>query len=140
MSNPIMRPLKSLAEKISKIKSLELSSVTIEEIRDELSFLLPGFSQVTPLVPSGQEVYRGIVYDDKPNELSFLSYAPERHAKANRASRENQCMFYGATSENVPFFELGVKPGEKLVISKWKTTRSIFMNNLGYTDTVFARL
>lgn len=137
----IIRPSKAEIEaRILEIESLDLTFVEIEEIKNLLTLLFTGYAVTTPLFDSGLTLYRGIPYDKKPETISYLSYPPKEIAKINRASREKQPIFYCATSRQVPFFELGAKPNDKLVISKWKTTRKLLVNNIGYTDSNFAAL
>ena len=46
-------------------------------------------------------------------------------------------MFYASIAREAPFFELGLKPGDHVAISKWRTTEKIIVNNVGYVSEVF---
>ncbi len=123
----------------SEIESLNLLSSEIDAIKELLKLLFTGYALSTPIFDSGLILYRGIVYSDKPTNVSFLSYR-KIGAKQNRASRENEPLFYSSTMRQIPFFELNVKAGDKLVISKWRTTKKLLVNNIGYTKEVFEKL
>lgn len=137
----IVRPSKKEIEsRISEIKNLDLSKMEIDEIKELLKLLFTGYALTTPTFDPGIILYRGIPYKDKPKSILYLSYPPKELAKINRASRDNQPVFYCATSENVPFFELDMMPGDRLVVSKWKTTKKLLVNNVGYTESNFSKL
>lgn len=85
-------------------------------------------------------MYRGIPYSEKPKKLEDLSYPPLKFAKTNRASRNGEQIFYCSNLESVPCFELGLQSGERLVVSKWATTRKLLVNNVGYADKNFEKL
>ncbi len=126
--------------KISKLQNLDLKRVAIEEIEDTLTLLFTGYTLSTPIYEPGQVIYRGISYDVRPDNISFLWHPPNDKAKINRASREGQAIFYGATMREIPFFELDVKLGERLVVSKWKTVKELLVNHIGYTEDIFENL
>lgn len=126
--------------RISEIENLDLRNTSIDEINELLSLLFTGYKITTPLFEPGIELFRGIKYTEKPTNISYLTYPPKKFAKINRASRENESVFYAATTRDIPFFELNVRPGDFLVISKWITTKKIFLNNVGYTEENFANL
>lgn len=140
MFNIIQPSVEEIKQRIQEIKELDLSILDIDEIKNKLTLLFTGYALSTPIIRSGLELYRGIPYNQKPKSFSYLSYPPKELAKANRASREKEPAFYCATLENVPFFELGLKEGDKLVVSKWETTRKLLVNNIGYTDLNFKNL
>lgn len=81
-----------------------------------------------------------MAYQTKPTTKSYLSYPPKEWAKINRASRQYEPFFYCATSRQVPFFELGLNKGDKIVLSKWRTTKPLLLNNIGYTEINFKEL
>lgn len=137
----ILRPSrKEIEDRISEIETLDLNSIEIDEIKNILTLLFTGYALSTPIFDHGLILYRGIPYDKKPETISYLSYPPKKLAKINRANREREPIFYCATSRQVPFFELDVKPGDKIVVSKWRTAKKLLVNNIGYTDSNFATL
>jgi hypothetical protein len=49
-------------------------------------------------------------------------------------------MFYGSVGWNAPLFELRLKPGDHVALSRWRTTNRLIVNNIGYTALAFRRL
>ena len=129
-----------IEQAILRIEEIDLTQASIEEIKEILKSLFTGYILNTPILPFGLDLYRGIIYNDKPDNVSFLSYPPIEFAKVNRASRQNHQFFYSATSRAVPLFELGLKEGDKLVLARWQTKKELLVNNIGYTEENFKTL
>lgn len=122
---------------ILQLDKIDLTVITIEEIKEILKNLFIGYTQNTPLIPAGLNLFRGIAYENKPTNISFLSYPPINFAKVNRASRQNQQFFYSAISRNVPLFELGLEEDNTFVLARWQTKKELLVNNIGYTEETF---
>ena len=140
MHNIIPPTLDEIEERISEIDNVDLKESNIEQFNELLSLLFRGYELRAPRFNKGRELYRGIPYSEKPEKLDDLSYPPLEYAKINRASREGEQIFYCSNLESVPFFELNLEVGERLVVSKWKTSRKLFVNNVGYEDKTFEKL
>jgi len=126
---------------IEAIKELDLRKVEIDEIKEILTPILKGFVISTPKFNPGLTLYRGRYCDIKPTNVSDLTYPPKEQIEDNqRVNRAGESVFYCSTARNVPFFELYVKPGDKIVLSKWETTEKLIVNNIGYTRTCFSNL
>ncbi len=125
---------------ISTLECVDLTAASIEEIKEILRPLFTGYTLNSPMLSAGLDFYRGVMYNTKPDSISFLSYPPQELAKENRASRKNHPFFYSATSREVPIFELGLVEGDTFVLSRWKTKKELLVNNIGYTDENFKTL
>ena len=123
-----------------QLDNIDLTVITIEEIKERLKILFTGYTLDSPIIPAGLNLFRGIIYDNKPTNISLLSYPPIKYAKMNRASRQNQQFFYAAISRNVPLFELGLEEGNKFVLARWQTQKELLINNIGYTENNFKSL
>ncbi|MFZ5978981.1 MAG: hypothetical protein EO766_09355 [Hydrotalea sp. AMD] len=139
MDNIIRPTIAEIKARISEIENLNLLEADIDNIKELLKLLFTGYALSTPVFDPGLILFRGIKYSDKPSNISFLSYRKVGAAQG-RANRQNEPLFYCATMREIPFFELDVKPGDKLVISKWKTATRLLVNNIGYTKEVFKDL
>ncbi len=139
MDNIIRPTIAEIKSRISEIDNLNLLESDIDNIKELLKLLFTGYALSTPFFDPGLILFRGIKYSDKPLNISFLSYRKVGAAQG-RANRKNEPLFYCATMREIPFFELDAKPGDKLVISKWKTTKPLPVNNIGYTEEVFNEL
>lgn len=140
MNNITPPTLNEIEQRISEIDNVDLKESNIVQLNKLLSLLFRGYKLRAPRFNEGLELYRGIPYSQKPEKLNDLSYPPSEYAKINRASREGEQIFYCSNIENVPFFELNLEVGERLIVSKWKTTRKLLVNNVGYVNENFERL
>jgi hypothetical protein len=140
MHNIIPPKLDEIEKRISEIENVDLQESNIDHFNTLFSLLFRGYKLGVPRFNKGLELYRGIPYLQKPKKLDDLSYPPIEYAKINRASREGKQIFYCSNLESVPFFELNLQVGERLVVSKWKTTRKLLVNNVGYADKNFETL
>lgn len=139
--NHIIKPSKDeISTIISKIESLNLKVVTIEEIKDSIGDIMKGCPINAPIFFPGISLYRGIKYETRPDHIGFLTYPKKQFAKQNRASREGESMFYCSTLRDVPFYELNVKVGDRLVLSRWKLMKNLLVNHVGYTKSMFDKL
>jgi hypothetical protein len=69
-----------------------------------------------------------------------LVYPPKDQTKLGRLNRTGQTIFYSSAHKESVFFELpDLKPGDELVLTFWKTSERMFVNNIGYTEQVFTQ-
>jgi hypothetical protein len=62
-------------------------------------------------------------------------------AKLGRLNRAGTPVFYGSMHKEAVFFELSdLEAGDELIVSFWKTTERMFVNNIGYTEYAFEQL
>ena len=132
--------IEEIEERITEIDKIDFKDSNVDGIKEQLRLLFKGYELRAPRFNPGLELFRGIPYSEKPKNISDLSYPPLEFATINRASREGEQIFYCSNLESVPFFELNLSVGDKLVVSKWKTTRKLLVNNVGYVDKTFEQL
>jgi hypothetical protein len=137
---PQLLPKTEIDQVISTIQHIDLAEISIEEIKEIIRPLFTGYTLDTPNLSAGIDLFRGVMYTDKPDNISFLSYPPKELAKENRSSRKNHPFFYAATSRQVPLFELRLLENDTLVLSRWKTKKEILVNNIGYSEENFKML
>ncbi|MGK2864509.1 MAG: hypothetical protein ACSLE0_21445, partial [Chitinophagaceae bacterium] len=126
--------------RISQIRNLDLSTVTIEEITELLVSMMKGYKLSTLIYkPGRRDIFRAIRYSEPPNKISDLWYPPLEYAEINRANRRGEQVFYGSSMREIPLFELNARVGNKFVISRWKTTKDLALNNVGYNETIFQK-
>ena len=140
MDDSIQLPKTEILSRIAEIENLDLQSVSIDQIKELLNPLFERYSISTLGYHSDLFLYRGIKYSERPENISYLTFPPKHLAKCNRASREGEQIFYASGMREVPFFELDIQNGDKLVLSKWKTTKKLLVNNVGYTKENFEYL
>jgi hypothetical protein len=126
---------------IRELRALNLASTEIEQVKEHLKPIIPGYVLNSPIIPKDTILYRGVAWGDKPQKIVDLSYPPPEHVKSlHRAGRAGKSLFYCSMSREAPFFELGLYPRAKVAISHWKTTAPIVVNNVGYHQKVFSSL
>jgi len=130
-----------IQEAIGELKKLDLEITNIDSLKKCISTLTIGYTLKTPKIPAGRKLYRGILWQEKPYEVSKLSYPPkEMVSKFHRAGRPNQSLFYCSSAREAVFYELGVCAGDKLVVAEWETTDSLFVNNVGFDPDTLKKL
>ena len=133
--------IEEIQKAIQTIKELDLKSVEIDSVKELLKPILKGFVVNTPKFKPGLTLYRGRSCKTKPTNVYDLTSPPKESIKSNqRVNRAGHPVFYCSTAREVLFFELDVKPKDKIVVSKWETTEELIVNNVGYTRTCFSNL
>lgn len=131
-----------------QIQAIEKAAerLSVNEIKEQLRPFFKGMHVVSPVLQSGEFVYRarklsGVFNKARSIRVAELSYPPSPAAKMGRANREGQSVFYCSTSKEAVFFEIrALKPGDELILSFWQTTDRLIVNNIGYTQELFTRL
>ena len=127
--------------KIETLKTLDLKNISFDDLKKYISTLTIGYMLKTPIIPVGRKLYRGILWQEKPHEITRLSYPPEEMVdKFHRAGRPNRPLFYCSSVRDAVFYELGVCAGDKLVVSEWETTASLLVNNVGFDPDTLKNL
>jgi len=119
---------------ISKIDNADLEKITIEELESILASLLTGYKVSTRFLTKDLYLYRGRICD-KPSTIRDIIYPPvKRKNPRGRANDVGESLFYAATKENVPLFELNAKEGNYIALSQWKTTEKFKINHIGFSE------
>lgn len=139
---PVKGPsLHEVRQRIEAIRRIDLESADPGYLRGRIDSLFHGFVNETPFVNPGQKVYRAVKWAEKPSYVHQLSYPPaERVSKYGRVNRPGQPIFYGSIGWNAPLFELRLKPGDQIALSRWAITSKLVVNNIGFTESAFQRL
>lgn len=70
-----------------------------------------------------------------------LIYSPQDKAILGRANRDKQCFFYCSLAKEPIFFELAdLQNGDEQIVTFWKSTEKMIVNNIGYTQKLFEQL
>ena len=128
-------------EAIHGLQTVDLKSVDIDELKDSLFTIFKGYMNQTPKLKPGQLIYRGVRWDERPNNISQLSYPRSELVRVfGRASRPGESIFYGCTSRQSIFYELGLESQDKVAVAKWRMQSPFLLNNVGYTSRSFDNL
>lgn len=138
---PKLPPIRVLRQRVTELKRIDLRTADIEILKQQLELFFKGFSVVSPVLATGQILYRGVRWADKPANRERLGHPPpEAVPFYQRANRPHHPMFYSSIAREAPFFELDVQPGDHVAISKWRTTKKILVNNVGFASETFRAL
>lgn len=141
VSIPDRPSIHDIRSRITALKRIDLRMAKIDVLKSRLKLLFRGFVFSSPVLMPGQVLYRGISWSEKPQFRTQLSYPPCEAIKTlQRVNRQHKPMFYCSASREAPIFELGLKPGNYLAISKWLVNQRILVSNIGYSDEVFRKL
>lgn len=132
--------LNEIRETIREIGQLDLTVCEIEDIAVLLNQIGVGYTQKGLMLEPGTLLYRAIPYSSKPTHASYLSYPPEAFAKAGRVSRKGNPVFYSATDYRTSIWEIGLKPGDKFVMTRWVVQKEIQLTNVGFMPETYKRL
>jgi hypothetical protein len=124
----------------------DLPSLDIDEIKARLQPALIGYRITSPVFGSGAFLYRARLVAPLFNKETGirrqdLAYPPANVARLGRLNRDGQPVFYSSMHKQSVFFEVpGLKDGDEIIVSFWKTTEQMFVNNIGYTEFAFSQL
>src|SRR4051794_39561752 len=123
---PTLSP-QSVATGIAAVESLDLATTTIDEIFDVLTPEFIGYQAIAPRIEPGLKLLRARVCP-KPSNIRDLLYPPPERTPLGRANREGQPLLYCCTSKEAAFFEVRPKVGQHVVLGRWVTTSTLFVN------------
>jgi hypothetical protein len=123
-----------------------LRSLDIDEIKVRLSPLMIGYGIQSPFFNAGTFVYRSRLVGPTFNKSKGITradliYPPASVARLGRLNRPSQSVFYCSVHKESVFFELpNLKANDEVVLAFWKTSKNMFVNNIGYTEFAFKQL
>jgi hypothetical protein len=124
----------------------QLTSLDIDEIKKRLQPALLGYRIVSPVFEPGAFIYRArrmtsLLKKEAGIKRRDLTYPPAPIAPLGRLNRPGQSVFYASMHKQSVFFELpDLKDGDEIIVTFWKTTERMFVNNIGYTEFAFSQL
>lgn len=126
--------------KAMKLVKSNALNADIDTLKEMLIPIFRGYVHSATKVPVGEMLYRGVKCKQIPDNIKQLTYPPKDKAHLGRANRDGNPVFYCSNSGNVTCFELDVKPGDMVAVSKWRIAEPLLLNNVGFTDGVFLGL
>lgn len=124
----------------------DLQILEIDDIKRRLNPSTVGMALRTPIFDAGTFLYRARKLDDTfnksiPMPQSSLIYPPASRARLGRLNRPGQAVFYCSVHKESVFFEVqDLKPGDEVILTFWKSSSRMLVNNVGYTEVVFREL
>lgn len=122
---------------IQELRNTDLIKVDIDDLKKRLTILFHGYTGRTPLLRADIELYRGVLWPEKPQTIKDLSYPPAiKITTYGRVNRPGQPMFYCSLNKEAAFFELRPKLNDTIAIGKWRSKNDLFVFNLGYSSKI----
>jgi hypothetical protein len=124
----------------------ELSSLDIDQIKARLQPALIGYAITCPIFDPGAYLYRARRVTPNFNKTvgigrQDLIYPPKTVARLGRLNRNGEALFYASMHKQSVFFEVpDLRDGDEVILSFWKTTEPMLVNNVGYTEFAFSQL
>jgi len=123
-----------------------LATLDVDEIKTRIHPVMKGVQIRSPIFNPGMFLYRARKVTTDFNKhagirRSDLIYPPKHLVKLGRLNRSEQPVFYCSILKQSVFFEVqGLQAGDEIILTFWKTTERMVVNNIGYTEYVFQQL
>jgi hypothetical protein len=123
-----------------------LAILDVDEIKKRLHPVMKGVQIQSLIFNPGMFLYRARkVAPDFTKQAgirrSGLIYPPKHLVKLGRLNRSEQPVFYCSILKESVLFEVqGLQAGDEIILTFWKTTERMVVNNIGYTEYVFQQL
>jgi hypothetical protein len=119
----------------------QLQRLTIEALKNQLCAKLGGMVRVVKNINANTKVYRGVLWDHRPDLIAQLSYHPlDKVQQLGRLNRPGQSVFYASVAPPGVFYELKAHEGSRIAFAEWEVTERLWMHNLGYHADALVRL
>lgn len=125
----------------AKIRTLD-----VDEIKQMLEPIMIGYHIRSPNVEPGTFVYRARKVGPTFNKAAGIKrgqlvYPPKEKAPLGRVNRAGTPVFYASIHKESVFYEIpDLSADDELILTFWKTTEPMFVNNIGYTEFAFRQL
>jgi hypothetical protein len=121
---------------IQKLQNSDMETIDIDELYNIVAPMFHGYVFKTAGIPAGAYISRGRKVNTRPSKKKELSYPdPEYIKELGRCNNIGVPFFYGSINRHVPFNEVGAEVGDYAIIALWKTTQSLQLNHVGYTES-----
>jgi RES domain len=123
-----------------------IHALDVDEIKQALQPLMLGYQIRSPIVDPGTFLYRARKLGPTFNKVHGITkeqliYPPKEKALLGRVNRAGSPVFYASVNKESVFFELpDLNTGDEVVLTFWKTTERMLVNNIGYTEFAFRQL
>lgn len=128
-----IKPIKvtEAREIIRQLNRLNLETADYENLKGLAARLIYGVPMMAITPHEETRFYRGIVYTAKPDEAKQLGYPPSASTvNYQRCNPPGKSMFYCSPDPAAVFYELHVRPGDVIYLSKWSLVSKFFVNRI----------
>ncbi len=131
-------PIDKLRNEIPQVGSIDLRSVSIEQLKERLVVIFCGILLRVPFIQANRYLFRAVRWTELPRKVSDLSYPPLEMAKSlGRVNRPRQPVLYCSNAKGAALKEINVRQTETIAISKWRTKDRFLVNHVGYDEDIY---
>ncbi|WP_043617952.1 RES domain-containing protein [Chromobacterium violaceum] len=113
--------LSKVRETITELNKIDLARADYSYLLKQIGMLMSGIPVQASFPLKGTVFYRGIAYETKPMDTSFLGAPPVQLVTGyQRCNPPGKPMFYASVDPNAIFAELDVQVGSKIYLSTWE--------------------
>ncbi|WP_322009734.1 hypothetical protein [Paraburkholderia sp. J12] len=117
----------TVREIVTALNRADLRTADYAYLVARVGELIKGIPMRAASVRPGTTLYRGVIYKEKPGNVSYLSYPPAHLVKNyQRCNGPGSPMFYCSVDSAAVFAELDAQPGDKVYLSKWIINKEFF--------------
>jgi hypothetical protein len=118
-----------------------LKGKNIDSLKRYLRSKLGGYRVAFADITTGNLLYRGVPWQQRPSKVKDVSYPPcDRVTKLGRINRIGKPVFYCSLAAHGVFYELRAKRGDLIALSEWEVVEPVWMHNLGYHEDTLRKM
>lgn len=119
---------------VRHLSGLDLKRAAFEYLKQALMPLMAGHFIGSTATNVAEPIYRAVPWSVKPTNKAQLGYPPHEIVLQGRANNPGKPIFYGSAGCHSTIMELEPNPGDRLVISKWRTKANLHLVCAGYSN------
>ena len=131
--------IRAARDAIAAIGALDLTTATIEQVKELLGPVLIGHVVKAPRFVPGLRLFR-IRCCERPINIRGLLYPPAANTPLGRANRPGGPVLYCSTAREPPFYEAQPTAGTTVTMARWVTTAPLLANHVGYTASALRKM
>jgi hypothetical protein len=113
----------------------------IDTLKRQLREKLGGYGVAIKYLTTDNQLFRGVVCEERPRTISRISYPPEEKVmRLGRLNRIGQPIFYSSRAAPAIFYEIHAQAGQRIALSTWEITEPLWIHNVGYHGDALARI
>lgn len=110
---------------IQEVNRINLKEVDYDYVKQKVGNLFGGIKCNGISLNEGQPLFRGIVYNDKPTNISYLGAPPKEFVTGfQRCNSPGNPLFYCSGNQAPVLYEIHPQKGDKVYMSKWSVEKA----------------
>ncbi|MFC3939197.1 RES domain-containing protein [Pseudomonas gingeri] len=116
-----------IREIVTSLNRADFSAIDYEHLLTQVGVLIKGTPMKVQSLPVGTTLYRGVIYSERPSEVSYLGSPPAALVtNFQRCNGPGKPMFYASVDIAAVFSELNAEVGDIVYLSSWIVDREFF--------------